>query len=408
MNIVIAGAGIAGLSAAEAARKEDPKAEIYLFSAERQRPYFRPRLPEVVAGTAEPDGIYVHPEQWFRDRRLEFRLGESLVEYIPESRLARGSLGSRLLCDRLLIATGAAPFLPEAAKSFTLPGVYPLRTLLDAQDMRHAALKARTAVLLGSGLLGLEAGFALTRLGLTVHVLERAGRILPFQTTPRSADILRRALEAKSFVFHLESEAERAEGAERLERVVLKSGAGINCDLMAVSAGVRPEISLAGPLGLRTENGIVVDQYMETTSEGVYAAGDCAQTPDRRGGMWSIARAEGLAAGSNMARADRAARAPYAPSPPPAVLKVAGIDLTSVGNIDPEGKLRSAESEEGGVYRKAVLSPAGLLAGFTVLGSREGVPELTRAVNRKAVPEDMLESLARPGFDFKRLDSLPG
>ncbi|MDR1038954.1 MAG: FAD-dependent oxidoreductase [Deltaproteobacteria bacterium] len=407
MNIVIAGAGIAGLSAAEAARKESPGCEVVLFSRERQLPYYRPRLPEVVAGEAAPDAIYVHPNEWYRQPGLEFRLGESLVEVNPETRQARGSLGSRLTFDRLLVATGAVPNLPDAARNFTLPGVYPLRTLLDATGLRHAAKSARTAVLLGSGLLGLEAGHALTRLGLTVHVLEMSDRVLPFQTTPQSSAILQRILEAKSFVFHLRAEAERAEGAERLERVVLKSGAGINCELMAVSAGVTAETELARALGLKIERGIVVDQYMETTMPGVYSAGDCAQTPDRRGGMWSIARAEGLCAGRNMVREDPAARVPYKPTAPSAVLKVAGVDLTSVGNLDAEGKLASAEYQEGDTYRKAVVSPAGQLVGFTVLGTREGVPELTRTVNRKTLPPDVLEALSAPGFDFKRLDTLP-
>ncbi|MDR1035662.1 MAG: FAD-dependent oxidoreductase [Deltaproteobacteria bacterium] len=406
MNIVIAGAGIAGLSAAEAARKANPGCEVVLFSRERQRPYFRPRLPQVVSGEAAPDGIYVHPEEWYRQPGLEFRLGESLVEVNTESRFVRGSLGSRLTYDRLLIATGAVPFLPDAAGKFTLPGVFPLRTLLDASDLHHAAKVAKTAVLLGSGLLGLEVGHALTRLGLTVHVLEMSSRVLPFQTTPASSARLQKLLEAKSFVFHLEAEAERAEGAERLERVVLKSGAGINCDLMAVSAGVTAVTELASALGLKTERGIVVDQYMETTSPGVYAAGDCAQTPDRRGGMWAISRAEGLVAGRNAVSDDPASRVPYEPVAPSAVLKVAGIDLTSVGNIDPEGKLPFAEFDGENVYRKVVTSPAGQLVGFTVLGGREGVAELTRATGKKTLAPEVLEDLKGPGFDFKRLDAL--
>jgi nitrite reductase (NADH) large subunit len=407
MNIVIAGAGIAGVSAAEAALRENPRCEVTLFSAERQRPYYRPRLPEVVAGGASVDGIYVHPEEWYRRPGMEFRLGETLVEVNPEIRQARGSLGSRLNYDRLLIATGASPVLPDAARDFRLPGVFPLRTLLDAADLRHAASGARTAVLLGSGLLGLEVGHALTRLGLTVHALETSGRVLPLQTTPRSSAMLRKMLEARSFVFHLESEAARAEGTDRLERVVLKSGAVINCDLMAVSAGVVPETGLARALGLKVDRGVVTDQYLETTSPGVYAAGDCAQAPDRRGGMWPVARAHGLCAGRNMALEDPSARSPYEPAATAASLKVAGVDLTSAGNLDPEGKLPSAEHESGDVYRKVVLSPAGELIGFTVLGGREGVPELSRAVNRRKVPPDVLEALRGPGFDFGRLAGLP-
>ncbi|MDR2459659.1 MAG: FAD-dependent oxidoreductase, partial [Deltaproteobacteria bacterium] len=279
MNIVIIGAGIAGLTAAETIRKNNPSYNVVLFSNERQSPYYRPRLPEVVSGKTSPDKLYVHPDTWFKELNLEFRKGENVVEICLDNNQVRGSLGSRLLFDRILLATGAQPFLPDVVKKFQLPGIYPLRTLNDAVDLNYKAKKAKKALQLGSGLLGLELGNALTTLGLEVHVLELSDRILPYQTTPKSSLKLQGMLEKKGFVFHLKSEAMEAQGKERLERVLLKSGEVIDVDLMAVSTGITPNLSLATALELKIEKGIVVDQYMETTKPGIYAAGDCAQTP---------------------------------------------------------------------------------------------------------------------------------
>jgi nitrite reductase (NADH) large subunit len=406
MNIVIVGAGIAGISAAETIRKTNSKAEITLFSQERQSPYFRPRLPEVVSGKTPTDKLYVHPDEWYAEKNLEFRKGETVVEICLDSGQVRGSLGSRLLFDKVLLSVGAEPFLPDVAKNFTLPGIFPLRTMSDAWDLNFNAKKYKKVLLLGSGLLGLELGHALATLGPEVHVLEISDRILPFQTTPASSKKLQSLLEKVGFVFHLKSEALKAEGKERLERVLLKSGEVIEVPLMAVSTGVVPNLSLAKALNLKTEKGIVVDQYMETTVPNIYAAGDCAQTPDRKGGLWTIARAEGIAAGKNIAAEKPEDRAPYVPTPPSNILKVAGVDLMASGDLDPECKLPYAEYETETSYRKVVLDLSGKLTGFTNLGTTLGNRELGAALKKKTIPPEMLADLGKPDFDFKRLESL--
>ncbi|MDR2405686.1 MAG: FAD-dependent oxidoreductase, partial [Deltaproteobacteria bacterium] len=335
MNIIIVGAGVAGFTAAEEARKISPEANIILFNAEPHSPYFRPRLPEVVSGKVTSDKIQAHPDAWYKDRNLELRRGESVVEVCLNNNQVRGSLGSRLRYDRLLLATGAHPFIPEIQGGRGLSGLYPLRTLDDAIALKFASDKAKSALLLGSGLLGLELAYALTQRGLTIHVIEMADRILPFQTTPKSAELLQGLLGKMGFVFHLASELHEVRGDTKVERALLKSGEELQVDFVAVATGVRSNVELAKSLNLKVDKGIVVDQFMETTIPDIYAAGDCAQTPDGKGGQWPIGRAEGLVAGSNLIQEDRDKREPYKPVPPASLLKVAGIDLLSAGNIDP-------------------------------------------------------------------------
>ncbi|MDR1395475.1 MAG: FAD-dependent oxidoreductase [Deltaproteobacteria bacterium] len=405
MNIVIAGAGVAGITAAEAAREADPKADIIIFSRERDLLYFRPRLPEVAAGKVRQDAILVHPAEFYREKKLDVRLGESLADIDLESRQIRGTTGSRLLFDRLLLACGAEsnrPPLPGAQ----LPGVFAVRSLPDAVSLYYEASRSREAVLVGSGLLGLEMGYALTVHGIEVNVLERSDRILPRQTTPRSAAKLQKILEAKGFRFHLGRQAVRAEGRDRLEKVVLDSGEELQAQILLLAAGIVPNLDLARLLKLKIDRAVTVDEYLETSIPGIYAAGDCAQSRDGFSGLWTISRSQGLIAGANMAAPDRSARKIYEPVPPSTTLKAAGVDLTSSGNLDPGSKLTGLEAEDETSYRKVVLDSSGLVVGFTNLGTKKGNAELAKAVDCKVLPPEIREGLTRMDFDFSLLKNL--
>ena len=401
MNIVIAGGGVAGTTAAETARQEDPSASITIFALERERLYYRPRLPEIVSGKLEAEKIYAHPESWYIERGIELRKGESLLEICLDNRQVRGSMGSRLIFDRLLIATGAEPSKPAPA-DYSLPGVYTVRRLDDAMSLYYDAKRSSTAVMLGGGVLALEIAASLGALGLKVHVLERAERILPRQTTPGSAVKLAALLAAQGLEIHVGAGLAGLKNAGRLTGVELADGSLIGAELLVVCAGVVPNIALAKDLGLKTDRGGVVDRYLETTLENVFAAGDCAQTPDGAGGLWTISRQQGLCAGRNLVREPKD-RQPYEPLPPSSVLKVAGIELVATGDIDPEDKLRSAVAETADSYRKVVVDADGVLKGFTNLGTSKGNRELSAGIGKLKLDDGLLASLADPGFDFAKL-----
>jgi nitrite reductase (NADH) large subunit len=406
MNIVIAGAGVAGIAAAEAARSADPKANITVFSQERDRLYFRPRLPDVVAGRVASDKIFAHPDNWYRENNIELRLGESLVETCLDNQQVRGSLGSRQTYDRLLLATGAESFRPPLPGA-DLPGVFAVRRLTDAVSLFYEARRAQSAVLVGSGLLGLEIGYALTAHDMTVHVLERSSRVLPRQTTPKSGAKLLGMLEKLGFAIHLGQEAAEAVGSDRLSEAVLKSGERIPAQILVLATGIVPNVGLAQAMGLKTDRAIIVDEFLETSLPGVYAAGDCAQSLDGFTGLWSVSRLQGLTAGANLAAKTPGDRQVYQGRPPSAILKVAGIDLVAAGDIDPEGRRTGLEAESETSYRKLVLDEKGLLVGFTNLGTTAGNRELTEALAHKIIPSELHAELVDVDFDFAKIKALP-
>ena len=388
MNIVIAGGGVAGITAAETARQEDPSAGITIFAKEREPLYYRPRLPEIIDGRLAVEKVYAHPESWYAERELELRKGESLVEVDLDSRAARGSLGSRLTFDRILIATGADSSRPGPV-DYSVPGVFTLRRLDEAMTLNYETQRCRTAVLLGGGILALEIGAALGAAGLKVHVLERSQRVLPRQTTPASSKLLARHLAERGMVVHLGSVLGKISASPRLKAVELADGAVIEAQLLIVAAGVTPNLELARHLGVKVDRGVVVDGLLETSIENIYAAGDCAQTPDGQGGLWTIARQQGLTAGRNLVR-ERPAREAYVPIPPSSVLKVAGLDLVAAGDLDPDDKLGSAVAETGTAYRKVVVDADGLVKGYTNVGTAKGNRELAAALGKKRIPAALL------------------
>ncbi|MDL2226972.1 FAD-dependent oxidoreductase [Deltaproteobacteria bacterium OttesenSCG-928-M10] len=400
MNIVIAGFGVAGATAAETARKHNPKAYITLFSKEKDLFYYRPRLPEVVSGDLAPDKVFAHSLDWYRERNIELRLGESLAEIHTQGKIIRGSTGSRQTYDRLLLAVGAE----SNRLSFPgdkLDGIFAVRSLNDAWSLNYYAQGKKKAVLIGGGLLGLELGYALTRHGLQVTVLEMGDRILPRQTTPRSAELLRKELGALGLEFRLRCQADRFEGARQVENVVLKDGSDLAADIVLISAGVIPNLSLATTLGLKMDRAIVVDEYLRTSEPDIFAAGDCVQYPGAVGGLWTTSRAQGLVAGANIAAADPAGMTKYEPEPPASTLKVAGIDLVAAGNIDCDDLLAGVEAATESTYRKVVVDSESRLIGFTNVGTTLGNRELQKALTaKKVISPSTLEALASPEFDF--------
>ncbi|MDR2945511.1 MAG: FAD-dependent oxidoreductase [Candidatus Adiutrix sp.] len=400
MNIVIAGFGVAGATAADIARQQNPKAYITLFSKEKDLFYYRPRLPEVVSGAAEPDKVLVHPAEWYAERRIEVRLGESLAEVNVQEKIIRGSIGSRQTYDRLLLAVGAESNRP-AYPGDRLDGIYAVRSLSDAWSLSLAARGKSRAVLIGGGLLGLELAVALGKQGLAVTVLERGERILPRQTTPASAELLRTKLAALGLNFELGAEADRFEGNGKVETVVLKDGRDLPADLVLISAGIKPNLALAAGLNLKTDRAIVVDEFLETSQPDIYAAGDCVQFPGEAGGLWTVSRAQALVAGFNIAVASRAERKAYAPVPPASTLKVAGIDLVAAGDLDPDGRLTGIEAASENSYRKVALDAEGRLVGFTNLGHSKGNRELNAALAaKKILSPEAVKGLASLDYDF--------
>ncbi|MCL2128240.1 MAG: FAD-dependent oxidoreductase, partial [Treponema sp.] len=297
---VIIGNGTAGASAVEQIRKRDKQGGIVIFTREKQPYYYRPKLPEYIAGEVKPESFTMHALSRYREWAVDLRLGESVTAVDPEKKEVTGEKTGKIPYDELLIAAGSNSFLPPVEGSGK-KGVFTLRTIADADAIIAAAQKTKTAILVGGGLLGLEAGHALIKLGLKVEVVEFMDRLLPRQLDHESAKLLQGQLEEMGFSFRLSAKVQEVTGGNSAEGIVLEGGARVSGGLVLFSAGVRPNLELARSAGLETGKAVKVDQYMRTGIPGIWAAGDMTEFNGQPCGLWPVAMNQGKAAGASMA-----------------------------------------------------------------------------------------------------------
>ena len=396
---LIIGNGVAGNTAAENIRKYDSGGKVVVFSRESQPFYYVPALPDYLAGDKAADQIIIHPQSWYDQHRIDLYLDTRVSKIDAAQKIMETDRGERFPFDKLLLATGGNSFVPPI-RGADSPGVFTLRTLADAGRIKAAAATAKIAVLIGGGLLGLEAGNGLRRMGLKVSVVEFFPRLLPRQMDVAGAAILQRQMEDMGFTFRLGAKTQEIVPGPDGLTVKLESGEEIKGELVLVSAGVRPDLSLAQALGLDIDKGVKVDDTMKTSRDGIYAAGDLIEHQGRFYGIWPAAREQGAVAGAAMA--GQAAK--YEGTLPSNVLKVVGIDLVAAGDIDAEGKLTAVVQTDSAKksYRKLVIQD-NLLVGVILLGDIRGSAEILAAIKEKQDISHLRDELAQADFDFKRL-----
>ncbi len=270
----------------------------------------------------------------------------------------------------------------------------------NAIDMKEFSAGVTQAILIGGGLVGLETGGALLRRGVKVAVIEHNPRILPRQMDTEGSQILQGKMEEMGFSFFLNGQSDEILGKEKVEGLRLKDGRIIEGQMVIISAGVRPNIQLAKTVGLETKNGILVNDRLETKTEGIFAAGDVAEHRGRCYGIWPAAQRQGEIAGVNMAGGNLI----YEGTVVSNTLKVVGIDLTAAGQIDPEGKLECVvrSDREKCNYCKVTFK-GNRIVGCIFLGRTEGVSEILNAIEKKIDVKELKDSILDEGFDFKKL-----
>jgi NADPH-dependent 2,4-dienoyl-CoA reductase/sulfur reductase-like enzyme/nitrite reductase/ring-hydroxylating ferredoxin subunit len=301
-TIVIVGAGAAGHYAAESLRAHGFPGAIRLLGRDPSVPYDRPNLSkDFLAGNAPAEWIPLRPREYYDDKAIQLETAVTVSRLdIPARRVILAD-GRGVGFDRLLLATGADP-VPLQVPGADAPHVHLLRTLDDCQRLVAAAGKAKRVALIGSGFIGLEAAAALRARGLDVAVISPDTAPLVRVVGPQVAMFLRRLHEEHGVEFHLQESVAQIE----TDAVVTASGRRVPADLVLVAIGVRPATALATAAGLTVDNGIVVDELLETSARGVFAAGDVARYPDPRSGKrirvehWAVAQQMAAVAAANM------------------------------------------------------------------------------------------------------------
>jgi nitrite reductase (NADH) large subunit len=401
MKLVIIGNGIAGVTLARLVADASPGTTIDLYSAEPHTYYPRPKLVDLLAGKVQADKMAGFPPDWYIKRGIITHLEQRVAAIEPAEHRIILADGAAVPYDWLVLATGAHAWVPPTPGS-DLANVFTLRTLDDALALRRAARADGHAVALGGGLLGLDTCGALLASGIAITVVEMMPRLLPRQLDAEGAAVLQSLLEKRGLRFITDDVAAAIEGDGRVERVRLKGGAVLEADLVLVSAGVRANLSLAKQAGLNCNRGIVVDERMATSAEDVWAIGDCAEYSGRIWGIIPAALAQARVAAAQITGSTSTLYEDIVPS---TTLKVTDIDLSSAGEVNPEGldvkQLRRTDAEAG-AYRKLVLRD-GVIVGAIVLGERKDVRTLDQLMARRVDVSAHMARLLDPTFDLASL-----
>lgn len=361
MNLVIIGNGVAGLSAAEEIRKQDSSASITMITDEPYYTYYRTRLSHYLSKDFTVDEIYIHPQSWYQENNITVMFDAIAEKINPHEHTIILAGGKSISYDKLLLANGSSSFIPPVEGS-DKEGVFSLRNMEDVTNIQKFSKSAKKAIVVGGGLLGLEAANALKELKLDVTVVEFVPRLLPRQMDEEASQVVKKIVEDQGISLYLNAQVEQITG-DPVDNCVLKSGETLETDLVLFSAGVRSNIKLAKDAGIETDRAVIVNENMKTSIEDIYAAGDVAQFNQMSFNIWPIAVEQGKIAGLNMLGLNR----DYEAIAPSNMLNILGVKAFSIGDI--EGKTEGMEClcDKNETKFKKIFFKEGSLAGAILI-----------------------------------------
>ncbi len=400
MRVIIVGNGLAGIISAKTLRELDKKVEIDVFAEEKYHYYPRPNLIEFLAGTIPFERMFAFPQEWYREQNINIHLGKPVTRIFPDSQEIEVAGGKKEKYESLLLANGSFSFMPPF-KGTDKKGIFALRTLDDAFELLEYLKNHQKVVVIGGGLLGLEIARAMKSRGAQVDVVEFFDRLLPRQLDIQGASLLKAQIENMGINVHLGLATEEILGQNDVRGLRFKGEREIEMDMAIVAAGVRSNIRLAKEAGLETDRGLVTDDYLQSSNAKIFGAGDVIQHRGRVYGIIPSCFNQARVVASNIL----GKKEKYEGTVPSNSLKVAGLDLTSVGLVNPEEgtseEFRKEKKEEG-IYKKIVIQK-GVVVGAIWMGTKKGVNEISRIISQKINIEKHKISLLEDDFDYSVL-----
>jgi NAD(P)H-dependent nitrite reductase large subunit/NAD(P)H-dependent nitrite reductase small subunit len=354
LHLAVIGNGMAGMRVVEELLELAPDLyRITVFGEEPHGSYNRILLSSVLAREKKPDEIMLNTHAWYAERGITLHSGDPVVALDRRRRVVKSSKGIEVAYDRVLLATGSRPItIPLPGRE--LSGVMSFRDLQDVDVMMQATRTHKRAVVIGGGLIGLEAATGLLKQGMEVSVIHLMDRLMERQLDRPAADMLKVSLEKRGLRFYMQAQTAAILGLERVSGVRLKNGTEIAADLLVMAVGIKPNIELAAAAGLRCERGVLVNDTLQTFDPHVYAVGECVQHRNATYGLvaplWEHARV----CAAHLAELGHAR---YSGSKVSTQLKVTGIDVFSAGDfLGGDGAedlvLRDARR---GIYKRLVI-----------------------------------------------------
>ncbi len=359
-SLVVIGNGMAGMRTVEELLKLDrDRYRITVFGAEPHGNYNRILLSPVLAGEKTVEDIMLHTREWYAEHGITLHAGDPVVRIDRRRRTVHAASGLSVAYDRLLVATGSKPFIVPVP-GHELPGVIGFRDLHDVDTMLAAARAGGRAVVIGGGLLGLEAANGLLRRGMEVTVVHVTASLMNQQLDAPAAELLRASLERRGLRILLSRQTAAIEGEGRVQALRFEGGEAIPADLVVMAAGVRPNVALAKEAGLHVERAIVVDDTLQTYDPRIYAVGECVQHRRATFGLVAPIWDQARVCAAHLAGAGHRR---YVQQATATKLKVTGVDLYSAGDIvGGEGSEDLVlRDRRGGVYKRLVVGGRRLL-----------------------------------------------
>jgi nitrite reductase (NADH) large subunit len=412
-RLVVIGNGMAGARLLEEvfARGGKDRYEIVVFGDEPYGNYNRILLSSVLAGSHDPKDIFINPLSWYEENNVKLYAGNRVHTIDHTTQLVYASDGTVMSYDKLVLATGSSPYIPAMKNLYTETGtlrhgVFAFRTMDDCDAMINHSDRVRKAVVIGGGLLGLEAARGLLNRGLEVHLVHVAKHLMNVQLDASASKILRSSLENMGVQLHLQKRANAVLGNEQIEGLAFEDGSTLDCEMVVISTGIRPNINLAKRAGIEVDKGIIVQDDLSCSVPSVYALGECTQHRGRTYGLvapiWEQAQclAEHLT--------NDQARTLYGGSRESTKLKVAGVELAVMGEkdeVDDDDEVVVYSEPVRGVYKKLVVRE-GRLVGAILLGDDAMTPRVRQLFDRgEVLPANRAELLFPLSGESKALDS---
>ncbi len=380
---LIIGNGIAALSAVKEIRKNDKDNKITMVSSEGSLTYYRVKLTSLISKDFTEEEVLVNKESWYEENNVEVILNKIVEELDCKNNTIKLDDGSRLEYEKLLIATGSRPFIPPINGKYK-EGVFALRSLRDLNQFKdYIASKDRVTVI-GGGLLGLEAVWALKEAGKEVDVIEYGPYLLARQLDEEISRKLEEELKKSGVNVYLSSQTEEIMGESSVDGVRLNGDRLIETGAVLVSAGVRPNLDLVLQGDLACDKGIIVNEKLETNIDNVYAAGDVIQRDGMVLGLWTASNEQGKIVGANMT----GGQLKYDKPKLFALLQIGDIKLFSAGEINDEEKVYEYKAD--GVHNK-IFTRQGNIIGAILYGDTKDMTKLRPLVFENRPVEEFLE-----------------
>ncbi len=373
MKIVIVGNSTAAINAIEAVRERDKISSITVISDENYRAYSHPLLPNLVVGdvSRSEERFYYRGRDFYELNKVKTILGKRVVKIYPQNKMVELDDSEKIEYDKLLLACGGKPIKPPM-EGLELEGVHTLTNIRAADKLRRDLKNIKRCVVVGAGLIGSKIAEKLAKNGVKVTLVELARRVLFPVLDDTGADYIHRELKKLGITLILNDSVVALDGDKRVNEVTLKSGRKVETDGVVVAVGVAPNIDLAKDAGLQIDRGVIVNDFMQTSDEDIYAAGDVAQAYDLVIGskrpipILPLAARQGRVAALNMIGSD----VKYKGGFPMNSISIGGVSFISMGIVDSE-ELEVLSIKKGDEYRKFLVDGDNRLKGMILINNVE-------------------------------------